>query len=542
MLVLLASVSCAILFLRSSGRREDGSAHAVEELLNDYTVPHVNDVPNDMIDHGMGRQFAYSEGDQDVREYNFMQNKMNRLQSIIDSIHNGPVGAPLPPPPPPPAPGPHCGGPGGPECPGPNPRGEEVLSYSQRIYRLLGELQVLINRAAKRQYHLEDEVSEAKKPRGSPGFIGPPGYPGESGPVGPEGPPGEPGAPGIDGKPGIPSKVAGPEGPPGVPGSPGLDGVDGIPSYEPGPKGPPGAKGETGPPGPPGLPGRQGAAGRDGQDGMPGPIGAMGRDGTPGYNGKDGTPGMPGREGKPGRPGPDGFQGPPGKPAPAYGAPGISGPPGPRGYPGSPGPLGNIGARGEVGYRGRPGRDGHKGLPGKEGVMALPLGEIRVFGGSTLPTDRYCHFPFYFNDQIFTRCTTQGRDAPWCYADKEQTRWGNCEQYIEVEEGEEDDNATSCSFPFLYEGKIYGSCVDGPTPNGTHVPGNLWCFTDREQTTFASCKVEVAGGTSLPGDTCKTACTTDYSARPWCYTANDKSRWGVCLFKERRVDGSWVYV
>ena len=158
MLVLLASVSCAILFLRSSGRREDGSAHAVEELLNDYTVPHVNDVPNDMIDHGMGRQFAYSEGDQDVREYNFMQNKMNRLQSIIDSIHNGPVGAPLPPPPPPPAPGPHCGGPGGPECPGPNPRGEEVLSYSQRIYRLLGELQVLINRAAKRQYHLEDEV------------------------------------------------------------------------------------------------------------------------------------------------------------------------------------------------------------------------------------------------------------------------------------------------------------------------------------------------------------------------------------------------
>eukprot|EP00961_Rhodomonas_salina_P088188 1186143-Rhodomonas_salina.1 len=140
----------------------------------------------------MGRQFSYSEGDQDVSEYKFMQNKFNRLQGILDTIKNGPVEAPIPPPPAPraAAPPPGCGEPGGPMCPVAPPPGSPVLSYTARIYKLLRELQMRINQAAKRQYDLEDEVATAKKPRGAPGPEGPPGYPGEPGRVGPQGPAG----------------------------------------------------------------------------------------------------------------------------------------------------------------------------------------------------------------------------------------------------------------------------------------------------------------------------------------------------------------
>jgi len=274
--------------------------------LDEYDVPQQGRRDNDMIEHSMGRNFAYSQGDQDVREYKYMRHKFNRLQAIIDSIHNGPIGAQVPPPPPPPPPVPRCGGPGLPRCPGPPPPPKRILSYTQRIYKLLGELQAKINMAAKRQYKLEDEVSDAKKPRGPPGFVGPPGYPGEPGLTGPQGPPGAPGDPGIDGVPGKPSMVKGPMGSPGIKGPAGLDGYNGVPSVQPGSPGPAGKKGRKGPPGAPGPRGAQGMSGKDGQDGAKGPTGTMGRDGTPGVDAHDGLPGLPGRPGKRGRPGPDG--------------------------------------------------------------------------------------------------------------------------------------------------------------------------------------------------------------------------------------------
>jgi len=207
--------------------------------LDEYDVPLQGRRDNDMIEHSMGRHFAYSQGDQDVREYKFMRKKFNRLQSIIDSIHNGPVGAPAPPPPPPPpAPVPRCGVDGSPKCPGPPPKGPRIRSYTQRIYKMLGELQVKINQAAHRQYSIEDQVSDAKKPRGAPGFVGPPGYPGEPGLTGPQGPPGAPGDEGLDGIPGKLSKTAGPIGSPGIQGPKGLDGYNGVPSMQDGVAGP----------------------------------------------------------------------------------------------------------------------------------------------------------------------------------------------------------------------------------------------------------------------------------------------------------------
>lgn len=143
-----------------SGAWQQNGSSKWTALLDEYDFPYTSQKPNGMIDSGMGRQFSYSEGDQDVSEYKFMQNKFNRLQGILDTIKNGPVEAPIPPPPAPraAAPPPGCGEPGGPMCPVAPPPGSPVLSYTARIYKLLRELQMRINQAAKRQYDLEDEV------------------------------------------------------------------------------------------------------------------------------------------------------------------------------------------------------------------------------------------------------------------------------------------------------------------------------------------------------------------------------------------------
>lgn len=136
-------------------------------LLDEYDVPFEGKTPNDMIDSGMGRHFVYSQGDQDVREGQYMTKKFDRLQSIIDSIHNGPLTEPPPPLPPPP----RCGEPGGPICPKPRAPGPPTLSYTQRIRLLLKDLQKRINSAAKRQYVLEDKVCAISWPHLACGFV-----------------------------------------------------------------------------------------------------------------------------------------------------------------------------------------------------------------------------------------------------------------------------------------------------------------------------------------------------------------------------------
>ena len=547
-LVAAVAAVVAVLLCAQAGRepsaavlRPQSPVDSVPYPFDEYDVPVQGRRDNDMMEHSMGRHFAVSQGDRDVREYRFMRKKFNRLQSIIDSIHNGPVGAPVPPPPPPPPVVPRCGGPGAPKCPGPKPKGPRVLSYTQRVYRMLGKLQAKINLAAKRQYRIEDRVSDAKKPRGAPGIVGPPGFPGDPGLTGPQGPPGPRGEEGIDGQPGTPSAIAGPAGSQGVQGPAGLDGFNGMPSMQPGSAGPAGAKGRKGPPGPPGPPGPQGIAGKNGQDGAAGPPGPMGRDGTPGVDGHDGLPGLPGRPGKRGRPGPDGFQGPRGEAAAARGEPGPPGPQGPAGYPGAPGLMGQTGERGDVGDAGPPGPVGMAGANGQEGPPALPIGEVRAFGGSAEPEDKFCHFPFYYKGQKYTRCTTQGHDTPWCYVDSLHQRWANCDLRVAVEAGTA-GSQDRCHFPFVLDGVMHTQCTAQGLPEGEEGHGKTWCYTDAEGKRYGLCKQQVAGGTSLPGDTCATPCTTDYSPRPWCYTSPSYDRWGVCLFQELRADGSWVWV
>ena len=136
----------------------------VHDSLGKYDEPHVGLVPNDMVDNSMGRTFSYSTGDQDVREYKFMQKKFDRLQAILDSIQNGPTLNPPPPPEPEPSqdqPEPveeTCGGTSGIPCPARPKPGQPFLSYNQRIVRMLSGIQERINAAAKRQYILEDQV------------------------------------------------------------------------------------------------------------------------------------------------------------------------------------------------------------------------------------------------------------------------------------------------------------------------------------------------------------------------------------------------
>lgn len=157
----LAAVLGAALLLATVLLAVDSRHGASVALLDEYDVPFVGKTKNDMVDSSMGRHFAYSQGDQDVREGTLMTTKFNRLQSIIDSIHNGPL---VPNQTNPPPPQPKCGEPGGPICPHPRGEGTPFLSYTQRIRLLLEQLQSRINTAAKRQYRVEDMVATTPPP------------------------------------------------------------------------------------------------------------------------------------------------------------------------------------------------------------------------------------------------------------------------------------------------------------------------------------------------------------------------------------------
>ena len=136
-----------------------------------------------------------------------------------------------------------------------------------------------------------------------------------------------------------------------------------------------------------------------------------------------------------------------------------------------------------VGETGPPGPAGIPGSNGAAGAASLPVGEVRAFGGSALTTDKFCHFPFYYKGQKYTRCTAQGRGTPWCFVDPHQERWANCDLHVEVEGGTAAANET-CHFPFSYQGETHSQCTAKGLPDGEDGHGKMWCFTDAQSSRY----------------------------------------------------------
>ncbi|XP_060549625.1 uncharacterized protein LOC117668957 isoform X2 [Pantherophis guttatus] len=84
-----------------------------------------------------------------------------------------------------------------------------------------------------------------------------------------------------------------------------------------------------------------------------------------------------------------------------------------------------------------------------------------------------CVFPFIFNHTSYSSCTTDGisNKKPWCSLTKNYDidfQWAYCEP----SEPKEEDENLSCTFPFVYDGKLYFSC----TTEGRS-DGKRWCAT-----------------------------------------------------------------
>ncbi|PIO26798.1 Matrix metalloproteinase-9 [Aquarana catesbeiana] len=158
-----------------------------------------------------------------------------------------------------------------------------------------------------------------------------------------------------------------------------------------------------------------------------------------------------------------------------------------------------------------------------------------------------CHFPFVFNGQSYSSCTSAGRSDGhlWCSTtadfDKDK-KYGFCpSELLYTFDGNSDGQP--CVFPFIFQGESYSSCTtEGRTD------GYRWCSTTAnydKDTKYGFCPnrdTAVNGGNSA-GDPCvfpftflgKTfnECTTEgrEDGKKWCATTSSYDRdrkWGFC--------------
>uniref|UniRef100_A0AAY4BH47 Matrix metalloproteinase-9 n=1 Tax=Denticeps clupeoides TaxID=299321 RepID=A0AAY4BH47_9TELE len=158
-----------------------------------------------------------------------------------------------------------------------------------------------------------------------------------------------------------------------------------------------------------------------------------------------------------------------------------------------------------------------------------------------------CQFPFTFEGEAYTSCTTRGRSdgLPWCATtanfDKDK-KYGFCpSELLETFGGNGDGE--KCVFPFTFLGKTY----DGCTTDGRD-DGYRWCATtsdfDKDKK-FGFCPnrdTAVIGGNS-EGEPCQFpftfqkdtyySCTSDgrSDGKLWCATTGNFDRdqkWGFC--------------
>ncbi|KAM7125020.1 matrix metalloproteinase-9 [Molossus nigricans] len=171
---------------------------------------------------------------------------------------------------------------------------------------------------------------------------------------------------------------------------------------------------------------------------------------------------------------------------------------------------------------------------------------VRTFFGNA--DGAPCHFPFTFEGQSYSACTTDGRsdDLPWCSttADFDTDRqFGFCpSERLYTEHG--NSEGKPCVFPFTFEGRSYSSCTTAGRSDGFR-----WCATtanyDQDKLYgFCPTRVDstVTGGNSA-GEPCVfpfvflgkeySTCTREGrdDGHLWCATTsnfdNDK-KWGFC--------------
>ncbi|XP_053309735.1 matrix metalloproteinase-9 [Spea bombifrons] len=158
-----------------------------------------------------------------------------------------------------------------------------------------------------------------------------------------------------------------------------------------------------------------------------------------------------------------------------------------------------------------------------------------------------CHFPFIFEGQSYSTCTTTGRSdgLPWCSTTANydnDRKYGFCPSELLFTYAGNSDGAP-CVFPFVFDGKTFNSCTKEGRSDGYR-----WCGTTANYDTdgkYGFCPnrdTAVIGGNSQ-GDPCvfpftfleRTyhACTSDgrNDRKLWCATTSsyDQDRkWGFC--------------
>uniref|UniRef100_A0A3Q4AFX9 Matrix metalloproteinase-9 n=1 Tax=Mola mola TaxID=94237 RepID=A0A3Q4AFX9_MOLML len=158
-----------------------------------------------------------------------------------------------------------------------------------------------------------------------------------------------------------------------------------------------------------------------------------------------------------------------------------------------------------------------------------------------------CHFPFTFEGESYTTCTTKGRsdNLPWCATTADYNRdkkYGFCPSELLKTFGG-NANGDKCVFPFVFLEKEYNSCTTEGRSDGYR-----WCATtdsfdkDKKYGFCPSRDTTVIGGNS-EGEPCHfpfvflgkeyDSCTSEGrgDGKLWCSTTgnyDNDNKWGFC--------------
>ncbi|KAJ8393546.1 hypothetical protein AAFF_G00060190 [Aldrovandia affinis] len=194
---------------------------------------------------------------------------------------------------------------------------------------------------------------------------------------------------------------------------------------------------------------------------------------------------------------------------------------------------------------------------GMQGDAHFDDDEFWTLGKGAVVKTRYgnaegamCHFPFLFEGESYSSCTTEGRSdgLPWCATTADYGRdklFGFCPSELLYTFGGNSDGE-ECKFPFVFLGDTYEGCTTEGRSDGYR-----WCATtndfdqDKKYGFCPSRDTAVIGGNS-EGEPCHfpfrflgdsyDSCTSEGrgDGKLWCATTSDydqDQKWGFCSDK-----------